>query len=438
MVNKRPPYTPEAAGFGSSAASTLANNGFNVVRLGLIYSAVEPRPGVFDEHYIESVAATVATLASHGVYTLLDFHQDDLSTLFGGEGFPAWSVETDGLPVRRYTFPLGYVQSAALNRAFDNFWNDKPGPGGIGLQERYADAWRQVANRFVHDPWVLGYDVMNEPWPAHADAAKLAAFYEKVIAAIRTVDPRHLIWYEPFVVFNFGVPTQLSKLGDPMLGMSFHDYCAPGSSPGAPACSADEQRTISNALSRSGTTGDALLLSEFGGTNDTAALERVVTLADSHFLPWIEWAYCGCRDPTGTRPPSVEELVVNPREPGTGGNVVAAKLAVLAEPYAQAVSGTPLSASFDNSTHTFELAYSTTSPDGHRFGPGSCTTVVVPRVQYPTGYKVTVSGGRVESGPSSGVIDVAQAGTTGQVTLTVTPAVGGHTDLPATASAGCS
>ena len=46
MVNKRAPYTPAAAGFGTAAAATLASNGFDVVRLGVLYQAVEPSPGV--------------------------------------------------------------------------------------------------------------------------------------------------------------------------------------------------------------------------------------------------------------------------------------------------------------------------------------------------------------------------------------------------------
>ena len=45
MVYKRPPYLPSAAGFGYDDAAFLARNGFDVVRLGVIYAAVEPSPG---------------------------------------------------------------------------------------------------------------------------------------------------------------------------------------------------------------------------------------------------------------------------------------------------------------------------------------------------------------------------------------------------------
>jgi len=45
MVYKRPPYYPSAAGFGSDDAAFLQDNGFDTVRLGLIYKGVEPQPG---------------------------------------------------------------------------------------------------------------------------------------------------------------------------------------------------------------------------------------------------------------------------------------------------------------------------------------------------------------------------------------------------------
>src|SRR5581483_9105165 len=46
MVVKFPPYTPAFAGFGEKDAALLAREGFNAVRVGVIYSAVEPVPGL--------------------------------------------------------------------------------------------------------------------------------------------------------------------------------------------------------------------------------------------------------------------------------------------------------------------------------------------------------------------------------------------------------
>ena len=90
-------------------------------------------------------------------------------------------------------------------------------------------------------------------------------------------------------------------------------------------CSADEQQVLTNALRRSAVAGNALMLTEFGATDDLSDLGRIVADADSDQISWIEWAYCGCGDPTGTIPPSIEGLVSNPRLAGTGSNVDAAK-----------------------------------------------------------------------------------------------------------------
>jgi endoglycosylceramidase len=435
MVYKAPPYEPASVGFGAAAAATLADDGFDVVRLGVIYSAVEPEPGVFSGTYLNSIAGTVDELARRGVYSLLDFHQDQMSVGFGGEGFPEWSVDTGGLPERRYVFPLGYTTSASLGAAYDNFWSDVPGPGGVGLQQRYAAAWRFVAERFVNDAWVVGYDLFNEPWPAHASGAQLGAFYKLVIGAIRSVDRVHLIFYEPYALFDFGAPTTLpplsdSDLSDSDLGMSFHDYCLHQAT--APAtCDQAERNVLANALARSASTGDALLMSEFGATDDLPDLGRLVVDADADQMSWIEWAYCGCGDPTGTIPPSIEGLVADPQIAGTGSNVDEPKLALLAEPYPRVVSGTPQSYSFDLASHTFTFRYTTSSPAGRAFSPGSCTAVVIPPFQFPHGYAVSVTGATVTSKVDAGALTLSQVGpSVHQVTVEISAGSGASTAAP--------
>ncbi len=166
MVYKRPPYAPDATGFGEDDAKFLADEGFTTVRLGLIYTAVEPQPGVYDDAYIERVARTAEILGRAGIVVLLDFHQDLYNERFQGEGFPDWAVQDDGLPAEpKRGFPANYLVMPALQRAFDHFWANDPGPGGVGLQDRFAAAWAHVAKRFADMPNVLGYDFLNEPWP---------------------------------------------------------------------------------------------------------------------------------------------------------------------------------------------------------------------------------------------------------------------------------
>jgi endoglycosylceramidase len=214
--------------------------------------------------------------------------------------------------------------------------------------------------------------------------------------------------------------------------MSFHDYCLSASS-----CATTEQSTITNALTHSASTGVALLLTEFGATDNYVSLGQLVELADANQLPWIEWSYCGCKDPTGTIPPNIEGLVVNPKLPATGTNVNEAKLKVLAEPYPTLISGTPSSYSFDAATDTFQFSYSTTAPSGSQFASGACTAIEIPSVQYATGYKVAVDGGEVLSKSDAGVLEIVSTVDSGTISVTVTPGSGGKTSASGPVPANC-
>jgi endoglycosylceramidase len=94
--------------------------------------------------------------------------QDLTNERFQGEGWPDWQTIDDGLPSEpQLGFPTNYLVNAGLQRAFDNFWANTP-VEGRGLQEAYAAAWRRVAAKFDRKPYVMGYDLLNEPWPGSA------------------------------------------------------------------------------------------------------------------------------------------------------------------------------------------------------------------------------------------------------------------------------
>lgn len=411
MVAKRPPYLPSALGFGADDAKFLARNGFNNVRLGLIYAGVEPQPGVYDDAYIANTRRTSNRLARQGVFTMVDFHQDLYNERFGGEGWPEWATLDDGLPADpRPGFPVTYLTSPGMNRAFDNFWGNAPGPGGAGLQDRYAGAWARVAEEFKRDDLVLGYDLMNEPWPgsvaatclntvgcADFDRNKLGPMYSRMIESIRDVEQRHMIFSEPNVLFNFGANTSLPDLGE-NLGLSFHDYCLTGLVQGGPqSCDLADELVFDNAEAHSDRTGDSLILSEFGATQDVATLERVAKLADEHMVSWQEWHYCGCDDPTTSGPGDEQALVKDPSKPPVGDNVFRTKLEALARPYPQVVAGTPTAWSFDPDTKRFDLDYTPKRAAGSGSFRRGLSLIFLPKIQYPRGYKLTVEGARRES-----------------------------------------
>ncbi len=58
------------------------------------------------------------------------------------------------------------------------------------------------------NPGVLGYEIINEPWPAGrhdflSDAKDLLPMYKSVVARIRSVDSSHLVFFEPLVLDSY-------------------------------------------------------------------------------------------------------------------------------------------------------------------------------------------------------------------------------------------
>jgi endoglycosylceramidase len=438
MVNKLPPYHPAALGFGDDDARFLAAAGFDTVRVGIIFKGLEPQPGHFDEHYLARIAGTLRTLERHRIVPFVDFHQDMYNERYQGEGFPDWASIDDGLPAQpREGFPNNYYVMPALSRAYDNFWADRAGPGGPGLQDRYAAAWAHVARALRRDRHILGYDIFNEPFPGSQlggcastvgcpqfDRNVLTPFTKRTFRAIRHADRRRLLWYEPLVTFDFGADTSHGATGDKRAGFNFHDYCL-GNQPGTPSagpiqqgCQTEEGIPFDNADKQSARTGDALLLSEFGATDNLGDLERIVRAADQHMVSWQEWAYWN-QDVCCVRP--IEGLIRDIRHAPRGSNVKRDKLLLLARPYPEAVAGTPLSFGFDYSSLRFKLKYSTRRAGGGRFHRRTISEIRIPRVQYPHGYRVLVSGARVHSGRNRPVLRLLARPRARTVTLTVVP-----------------
>jgi endoglycosylceramidase len=430
MVYKLPPYYPAAAGFGDDDAAFLHSIGFNAVRVGVIWKALEPKPGSYSDSYLAQIADTVQTLARHGIVSLLDFHQDMLNEQFQGEGFPDWAIQTGGLPNPALGFPGNYLANPALGHALDQFYANAPGPGGVGLQDRLAAAWAHVAAYFRNQPSVLGYELLNEPFPGTvwepcalpggcpAFDAKLGSLYRRLATAIRTQDQRTLIWYEPNPLFNFGPATAVPGLGDPHAGFSFHDYCL-GASP--QGCST-EATPFANALAHVAATHEAVMMTEFGATNLVGDLDGMVARADANMVPWLEWAYCGCHDPTTSGPGNVQAIVIDPTKPPGGTNLVEPTLHALVEPYPQAVAGTPTSWSYRRSANTFTLAFSTArAAGGGAFRAGGVSEIATPPLDYPGGYAATASGAAIVSSPGAVTLLVAQCPGAVQVSVTVAP-----------------
>ena len=441
MVYKVGSYAPADIGFGRDDARFLRRNGFNTIRLGIIYKGLEPNPPgadgtpLYDLDYLASIARTERVLAKHRIFSLLDFHQDLYNERFEGEGWPDWQTLDDGLPAEpKNGFPANYLTMPALNAAFDHFWANDP-VLGTGLVDRYAAAWRLVAKRFRRQDYVMGYDLLNEPWPGSPypacastegcpdfDAGPLSAFSMANFEQIRAVDRETLIFWEPLLTFDFGAKTSHLDTGDDAAGFSFHNYCLPGAfgGPTGDTCESFEEMVFDNADAVVERTGDVPFLTEFAATDDLAVNERLIRLSDEHMVSWQTWHYCDCDDPT-TSGPGIQSTVIDPREPPRGDNVKGEKLAVLSRPYPQAVAGTPKAFSFDPESQEFELAYSTDPVAGGKLPRRLETEVFIPPVHYHGDYAVEAKGAKVVSKPGRRVLRLRNGRGAGEVTVKVTP-----------------
>ncbi|AWG62987.1 endoglycoceramidase [Mycobacteroides abscessus] len=411
--------TPSEAGFSSDDAAFLAANGFNAVRIGIDWSRLEPQPGVYDDTYLASINQTVQMLASHGISSLLDMHQQ-----LG----PAWSINTGGLSSANLPFPLGLFFDPAQNHALDNFWANGTASNGVGLENNYAQMMEHVANYFNGDAAVMGIEIMNEPLPGNQtiptllgsnffDAQELTPFYNQVAAAIRAVNPTTTIFYEPNFLATAMIPIRLGTVDASNTVLAFHNYSYIDAGPLGvlPFVNVIEQNAEAYARAH----GIPAFMTEFGSSSDQTSIADTMNPANHDLIGWTEWSYSntGYGGIDGTP----EWLVNDPSKPLTGDNVNTATLQTLTRPYPQLIAGTPGSYSFKNGT--FQFTYSTNRVDGQgQFASGSQTVISVPAVQYPNGYQVAVIGGHVVSAANAPQLIIASDNGASTISVTVSAA----------------
>jgi endoglycosylceramidase len=414
VVNKSAPYDPLSEGFARDDAAWLASNGFRVVRVGVLATGLSPSPGAIDDGYLERIASAVSLLASEGVFSLLDLHQDGWGPNVGSDGYPAWMTVTNGAVNNHTGFPLYYLQDPAVQASFQSFWDDAPTASGEKLQDAYLAMVSALAGRFAGEPYVLGYDLFNEPWPgttympcldtggcASLDAEELAPVYAKAVAAIRAAGDSHLVLGEPFVLFNYGeAPTHIPVPGgDGKAGMSFHVY---------PLTLEMAPDVIDLAVSWAQETGGALLNTEWGATTSASAIATQTAALDSALVPWIFWSYC-C------------EVVSALGTPPAGANLVSSTVSALVEPHPLAVAGTPLALSYDAPSRTMVFTWKTARAAGGAFPAGTITSFEIPALVYPDGYAATTTSGAVTSPAGAPLLEVVADVGASSVTVTVGP-----------------
>lgn len=229
--------------FTEEDADLLASMGWNMVRLAISWSRVEPNPGEYDEAYLDEVASSISMLRKRGIYTLLDLHQDAWGATLaapegticeegkpagGWDGAPAWATFDDG-ESRCATSHRELVP--AVRAAWVNFFMNREGPGGVGIRTRYVQMFAHLVKRFAHESSVAGYDLMNEPNQLLEEThAALSEFYQDALQAMRQAEadvdaPKRLFFFEPSIAWHaVGFPPPAPFDHDDQVVYSPHIY----------------------------------------------------------------------------------------------------------------------------------------------------------------------------------------------------------------------
>lgn len=139
--------------------------GMNVVRYGVSWCGIEPECGNIDQEYLSRLDKRIHWAQECGLMLILDMHQD-LYAQQWADGAPHWAVFTDGLPhTKTEVWSDAYMESAGLQRAVDNFWQNRPAADGVGIQDHLVTCWTILAERYKDSKAVIGFDILNEPYP---------------------------------------------------------------------------------------------------------------------------------------------------------------------------------------------------------------------------------------------------------------------------------
>jgi len=301
-----------------------------------MWPGVEPAKGQYDAAYLKQVRDIVELLGRYGIYTLLDFHQDLLNRYLCGEGIPDWALVRQASPKHPFPWPIAnttypvepgtsypalsfclkksfseYYLAEEVGQAFQAFYDNAD-----GTLEAFAKFWQQVARVGRDSDWVIGYEIINEPWagdiwkhptlllPGQADKKNLWPLYQQVHSAIREIDDESLVFFEKSLVNVLGPLGFPSAPGGEAYRnrsvYSLHCYCGnvdrSGNPKGIFVCEGEEVVQWLQEMHDVDSMKVGSMLTEFGAVsgNNTKSiedLEWMCNLADSDLQSWAYWQY---------------------------------------------------------------------------------------------------------------------------------------------------
>jgi hypothetical protein len=226
----------------------IAAEGMNHVRLPINSRVVMDDDGALIPSGFELIDRLIGWCRDHGLWVVLDLH-----------GAPGGQTGTN----------------------IDDSPNSKP---ELFVERRYQDQtvalWVTLARRYRDEPVVAAYDLLNEPLPdgyGARYAGELIALYRRLTAAIREVDPHHVIVYEgTHWATDWSIFTEV---WDANSMLQFHKYWSPPDRP-----------SITPFLATAGDLGLPVYMGE-GGENNLGWLQTAFQLYEDHGISWNFWPW---------------------------------------------------------------------------------------------------------------------------------------------------
>ncbi|GAA1686294.1 glycoside hydrolase family 5 protein [Microbacterium lacus] len=260
--------------FTDRDAAFLKSLGLNSVRIPFNYRHFESDDAPFEirEEGFRLLDAVVDVCARHGIYAILDLHA------VPGAQNQHWHSDN----------PTQWA----------HFWSQRQ------FQDRVVNLWEHIAAHYRGNPWVAGYNPINEP--GDAEGSTIGPFYRRLEAAIRAVDPDHILFLD-----GNRYSTQFDQLGDPLPNCVYtaHDYALPGFVDGGPYPGVSRGQYVDRDiveqtfLARTAymrETGTPIWVGEFGPvyTGDPERdgqrlrlLEDQLAIFSRHDASWALWTY---------------------------------------------------------------------------------------------------------------------------------------------------
>ena len=244
----------------------------------------------FKDNYITK--ADVDFIASTGANTIrLPFHYK----LFTDEDYMGLTKDQDGFA--RIDSVVSWCKANDLYLILD--MHDAPG-GQTGdniddsygypwlmesekSQQQFCDIWRTIADRYKNEETILGYELINEPIATYFENqdelnSKLEPLHKRAVAAIREVDPDHVIligapqWnsnFEPLKDTDY----------DPQIMFTCHRY-------GGPATA----EAIQSFIDFRDKSGRPMYMGEIGHNTDEWQADFVKVMKDNN-IGYTFWPY---------------------------------------------------------------------------------------------------------------------------------------------------